>query len=616
MVTTAALLDRQIPRPTDIRRTGGHADGWPLAVTLNSTEPIGGPLTESGRLRILFDGYLFDRRELRRSLGLGDDNSDAELVLAVYRRDGVDGFRRLRGAFALVILDRDRDRVIAARDPIGLHPLFYAQRNGTIVFATSPSALAVERGPKAFNRAALADHLCHRWPDPGETYFAGVRRLMPGSWLEVVGERVRTARYWDPGPPDRPIEWLGEAEVARFDEVLAKAVDRCLDTGRTGIFLSGGLDSISIALVAADRARARRQHPPLALSLGFEHPSCDERNIQRAVAAELGLEQRLLSFTEALGERGLFTQVLALDRDWPAPVGSTWNPAYMSLAARGRSAGVDTILTGTGGDEWLTVSAFLAADLIRAGDLRGFARFVASWRRSYRCSSLVLARSILWTFGLRPLAGRFCYRWAPVAWDRRRRSRLTRSDPPWVAPDQALRQEQEARAGGCLPAADPPGGFYCRALRTALDHPMVTMELEERHHLGRRLGLRFLHPYWDADLVDLLFRTPPALLERAGRSKGLVRSKVAARLPHLGLDRQRKIAATSLHQSLLSAEAAQLLAAVGGLETLGALGIVDPVTGWAYVQQSLSLPGMPQHRAWELLNLEMWTRSFVDCATN
>jgi asparagine synthase (glutamine-hydrolysing) len=395
---------------------------------------------------------------------------------------------------------------------------------------------------------------------------------------------------------------------------MARAVDRCLDTGPTGIFLSGGLDSISVAAVAADRARARGDRLPHALSLGFEDPTCDERAVQRSIAAELGLEHTLLSFSDALGNRGLFQEALALNRDWPMPLGSTWHPAYLSLARHGRRAGVRTILTGTGGDEWLTVSAFLAADLIRAGDVAGFSRFVASWRRSYRCSSAVLARSVAWTFGLRPLASRFCHRWAPGAWDRRRRGRLLRSDPEWVAPDRSLKREQMLRAAGCLPDADPPNGFYLREMRTALDHALVTMELEERHHIGRRTGLRFMHPYWDADVVQFLFRTPPALLDRSGRSKGLVRETIARRFPALGLDRQRKVAATSVHRSMLASEVHALKRTVGNLDTLGALGVVDATRAWAFVERSLGARGVHQHRAWDLLNLETWTRSFIDYA--
>jgi asparagine synthetase B (glutamine-hydrolysing) len=348
----------------------------------------------------------------------------------------------------------------------------------------------------------------------------------------------------------------------------------------------------------------------MALSLGFDDPTCDERPIQRSAAAHLGLAHTLIGFDEALGGRGLFEESLALTRQWPFPLNNTWNPAYMALASHGKAAGVQTILTGTGGDEWLTVSAFLAADLIRAGDAAGFARLVGSWRRSYPASVFKIARSTLWTFGARPLLSAACHRAAPAAWDRGRLRRLLDADPAWVAPDPALRASQARRAAACVPDANPPHGFYLREMRTGLDHAIVTMELEERHEVGRRLGLRFLHPFWDADVVDLLFRTPPALLDRDGRSKGLIRQTLARRLPELGLSAQKKVAATSFHQSLMGAEAARLREIVGPLRALPALGVVNAGKAAAAIDDAFAT-GRQVHRAWDLLNLETWARSYI-----
>ena len=559
-------------------------------------------------LQILFDGVLFDTDTIGRATNQRPECTPADLILALYAQTGDSGFDRLRGAFAFVLLDAHRDRLVAMRDPIGLHPLYYSEARDAVTFAASPLPLAT--GAVELNRAALADHLCHRWPDPEETFFARVRRVLPGSRVVVSHGRLTPTRYWNPVDDDAPMRWSSRDDVERFDDVLATAVDRCLSTGPTGIFLSGGLDSISVAAIAADRARHQALPAPVALSLGFDDPTCDERPTQRSAAALLGLDHTLIGFDEALGDRGLFEQALALNRQWPFPLNNTWNPAYMALANRGKTAGVQTILTGTGGDEWLTVSAFLAADLIRAGDVAGFARFVGSWRRSYPASPLKIARSTLWTFGLRPLASQLCHRAAPGAWDRRRLRRLLDADPGWVAPDRALRQEQAHRGAACVPAADPRHGFYLREMRTGLDHAIVSMELEERHEVGRRLGVRFMHPFWDADVVDLLFRTPPSMLDRDGRSKGLIRQALARRFPQLGFDAQKKVAATSFHQSLMLAEASRLKAIVGPFRALPALGVIEARKAMAAVDAAFGT-GRQVHRAWDLLNLETWARSYV-----
>jgi asparagine synthetase B (glutamine-hydrolysing) len=330
--------------------------------------------------------------------------------------------------------------------------------------------------------------------------------------------------------------------------------------------------------------------------------------VQQAVARELGLRQHLIDFHDAVAPNGMFALALAMNDGASSPVNSSWSPAYQTLARRGRADGVRTILTGSGGDEWLTVSAYYAADLIRAGDVAGYGKFVSAWWRSYRASPLVLMRSVVWKYGLRPLAGQALSRLAPDAWERQRRTRAVRRDPDYVAPDGGLRQEMKRRSGGSLVCADPPNGFYLRDIRAGLDHPLLAMELEERHEFGRRVGVRFLHPYWDADLVEMLIRTPPALLDRGGRSKGLVRPALARRFPALGFDRQRKVAATPFYQQMLAAEGGPLLKKLGGFTTLGDLGVVDRHAARAFASETIAREPAQLHRVWDLLNLETWVR--------
>ncbi len=552
---------------------------------------------------------LFDRDVLASTLGVPPDASDAEVIAAAYERWRDDAIARLRGCFVVAIADRSEGRTIVARDALGLHPLFYASNGRDLVFGSAPAILFSRGGvSKRPNRAALADHLCYRWPDPQETFYDGVRRVLAGSRVLFAGGRFTTAKYWNPVPDDRPMEWLSEADVDQFSALLDQAVDRCLKTGQVGIFLSGGLDSISIAAVAADRARHLSCPDPIALSLGFPHPDCDERPVQTAVAQELGLRHHMIDFSDAVAPEGMFARALAMNVGATSPVNSSWSPAYQTLARSGRAGGVETILTGSGGDEWLTVSAYFAADLIRAGDVSGYRNFVSAWWRSYRSSPFVLARSVVWKYGLRPLAGQALSRLAPGPWERRRQTRAVRRDPAWVAPDSELRSELKRRTSGSLVNANPRNGFYLRDIRFGLDHPLLAMELEERHEFGRRAGVRFLHPYWDTDLVDMLIRTPPAMLDRGGRSKGLVRPALAQRFPALGFDRQRKAAATPFYQQMLAAEGQPLVDKLGDFSALGELGVVDPIAARQFVDATIARDPKKLHRVWDVLNLETWVR--------
>src|SRR5207249_4858167 len=109
----------------------------------------------------------------------------------------------------------------------------------------------------------------------------------------------------------------------------------------------------------------------------------NEETVQRGVAAQLGLPQVMKRFYDAAGENGLLAGAVGLNSFLPAPINNTWLPAYHALVREGKERGCRTILTGSGGDEWLTVSPMLAADLLRHFDLSGVYQLWRTARRSF-----------------------------------------------------------------------------------------------------------------------------------------------------------------------------------------------------------------------------------------
>jgi asparagine synthase (glutamine-hydrolysing) len=566
-------------------------------------------------VRASFDGVLFDTDVHARRFGIAPSEArPSRLFAEAYARIGNRCLNLFSGHYAVVVEDLRTRSVLAARDKMGLFPLFYARSVGAVVVSPSLDALGAQAGvSRALNRVALAEHLVHRWSDATETYFEHIHRVPPGHVLEVADGRERLRRYWDPG--GGAMQWLREDELGLFDEALERAVVRCTARGPSAIFLSGGFDSISIAAVAVDASR-RLGHPmPRALSLGFPDPACNEEHVQRGVARSLGMTQDFVAFEAAVGNRGLLTPAAEWAADWPAPMMNLWNPAYFALGQRGRAAGCTAVLTGSGGDEWLSVTPYLSADLMRAGDVRGVAALIGVLQRSYRISKYEAIRSALWTFGAKPLAGMTVSRVAPAFWRARRRGKMIASTPSWVAPDPALRRDIDARAERVLAAPDPPRGFYEQNMRTALDHPLMAMEAEEYFEFGRRLGAAILHPYWDSDLVELLYRTPPALLTRGGRAKGIVRDTIARRFPALGFERQRKVHATNFYWTTLQREGSVVWAKMRAAAALAELGVVDGAKVGATIAELVAGRRPPEsYRIWNVLNLETWTRSRLSSA--
>jgi asparagine synthetase B (glutamine-hydrolysing) len=417
-------------------------------------------------------------------------------------------------------------------------------------------------------------------------------------------------RFWS-ATRGRWVDWATRDEVSRFDGLLDQAVARCLLPGRAGVFLSGGLDSVSVAAVASDLAAKGEGPPVTALSLAFPTPETDEVSIQRAVAEALGMEQRMVPFAEAAGLRGILQESLALSAAWPVPLLNLWLPAYLELGRRGREVGCTALLTGGGGDEWLSVTPYLAADLLRDLDLAGLARLHRQFVRSYDRPRLALLRANLWTFGLRPLLRETATQWTRLGVPRlnrwRRRRAIERNWPEWLAPDPRFRKLLVERELADEPAT--PRSFYVDQMRSAFDHPVVCVEMEEVFETGRRLGAFMFQPYWDADLVEFLFRVPPTLLNRDDRAKGIVRPLLEKRFPSLGFHRHKKREATTLVDHLVATEGLTAWQTLGGPAALADAGIVDFSKLQATMNQALH--ARPIQRAafvWHAATLESWLR--------
>jgi hypothetical protein len=198
---------------------------------------------------------------------------------------------------------------------------------------------------------------------------------------------------------------------------------------------------------------------------------------------------------------------------------------------------------------------------------------------------------------------------APTALDAARLTRTLSHDPLWIAPDWRIRAEQRGRAEKVLAPTDPEHGFYARELRAGLDHTLVSWEAEEQYNLGERFGIRFLHPFTDPDLVEMLYRTPPHILNEGGRTKGLVRQVLARRFPALKFERQRKVLSTSYFQSLIRHEGPVLAKRSADFPALSGLGVINGRAAHIAVREALNRPGPTIQRLWDLFNLETWAQS-------
>jgi asparagine synthase (glutamine-hydrolysing) len=303
----------------------------------------------SGRLRIVFNGEIYNYRELRRELAsLGHPvrtATDTEVILEAYRAWGSACLARLNGMFALAIFDAAADSLLLARDPAGEKPLYYRWTGRTLSFASEVKALLADPAcPRDMDVESLDAYLAFGYVPGDRTLVQGIQKLPQGSALEfdVRSGGVTRWAYWTlPLPDGEPAD---DAELLdEYERLLADAVRmRLVADVPVGVMLSGGIDS---SLVVAMAARASTR-PVRTFNISFPgHGAYDEAPFARTVARHFATEH-----IELAAEPATVDLLPELARQYDDPIAdSSMVPTYLVSRLIRREATV--ALGGDGGDE-------------------------------------------------------------------------------------------------------------------------------------------------------------------------------------------------------------------------------------------------------------------------
>jgi asparagine synthase (glutamine-hydrolysing) len=299
---------------------------------------------EDGSVWIGFNGEIYNHLEIRRELERAGHRyrttSDTETLIHAYEEFGEAFLTRVNGEFALVLYDERRGVALLARDRLGIRPLFYAEHQGRIYFASEVKALLEIPGfSPDVDRQALDQYLSLRYSFGEQTMLAGVRRLPPGSTLRLDVAGATPEPFWRLPAEQRAMP-LAEA-ADRFDRLLDESVRlRLMSDVPLGMYLSGGVDS---GVILALMARALSQ-PVRSFSIGFGLP-LDETDVAAELARRFGASHTEVRLPPNAFE-SLPDVVIGLDE----PLGDiiTLPTYFLSRAAKQH---VKVVLTGEGADE-------------------------------------------------------------------------------------------------------------------------------------------------------------------------------------------------------------------------------------------------------------------------
>jgi len=553
---------------------------------------------EDGSVWVVFNGEIYNFKALRRDLEARGHSfytaTDTETIVHLYEEYGARCVEHLRGMFAFALWDARRRQALLARDRLGIKPLYYAEVDGRLLFASELKAIL--QSPEIQRRLdwnALARVFTFLTTPSAESIIAGVKKLEPGHLLLVpAGGEPRTQRYWEVA--FEPDHGRSEADlVDRLRELLDESVRLHLVSDvPLGAFLSGGIDS-SAVVATMTRAAAT---PVKTFSIGFPEADYDERPHARRVATAFGTDHHELVLEPA----GL--DVIA-DLAWylDEPFGdSSAIPTYM--VSKLASEHVTVVLSGDGGDELFA----------------GYDRYLVEAReRRYGTPPALVRRALGLAGRLMPdgtrgknfvrhwaLRGPARYLDASTLFGRDAQARLFRPEAfEMLGRSDPWREEAEclARANGCWLSA-----LQYLDLKSYL--PLDILTKVDRMSMAHSIEARV--PLLDHKLVEFAATVPAELRLSGGTTKRLFKQAMRGILPDEIVGRPKHGFAIPLarwFRGELAGFARDLLLS----RESRARGVFDP----AYVERLLTLHqrGRPLDlQLWTLISFEQWCRTFLD----
>ena len=585
------------------------------------------PMEYAG-LTLVFNGEIYNYRELRSELLASGHHfttqTDSEILLHLYERDGLAMLQRLNGIFAFAILDArtqgrpprvERGTLFLARDQVGVKPLYFSNTAQGFLFASEIKALLCHSAvSRDIDPLALHQMLGYLWTPAPRTMLRAVRKLEPGCAMLV--HRAAVARYWRYYrlPYDGLRDTRPRAAIAAdLNAHVEQAVRRQLVADvPVGAFLSGGLDS---SAVVAMMRRALPDRRIQCFSIGFDEDVANEGNpadlpYARRVAKHLDVDLEEIRIDAAAIDR-LEEMVALLDEPQadPAPINALF------IAERARAMGIPVLLSGAGGDD------------IFSGYRRHRAvRFERWWEWLPRpARALIQATAVRAALGAGKsqgsVLGRRLTKMFAYAGEEPEKRLIAHF---WWSPDRLRRTLYSADFAAQIGAADIAEPLRSSLAEIPAEHDRLQrlLFLETRHFLadhnlnytdraGMSAGVEVRVPLLDLDLIDFAAKIPPAMKQTGGEGKSIFKQAMQDMLPRDVIYRPKSGFGAPLRHWLRHELRARVEDTLDPA-VLRRRGFFDPRAIRALIDDDREGRIDGSYTIFALMCFELWCRRFVD----
>lgn len=556
---------------------------------------------ESGRYAVVFNGEIYNYRELREQLiSRGHTlktHSDTEVIVHLYEEFGKECLAHLRGMFAFAVWDSRNRELFVARDRLGIKPLYYAERGGTLIFGSEVKALLQHPELSAsLDRRALSDYLSLKYVPAPRTLFDGVRALPPGHYLIARQGKLEIQEYWTlsfqkPETPKSEAEYLEELELLLRESVRL----RLRSDVPFGAFLSGGVDSSIIVALMADELN----EPVKTFSVGFAgSEGNDELPYAKIVADRFGCEHHTLAISSDDFLQHAERVLCHLDQ----PIADQATVATHMVASLARQH-VKMVLTGEGGDELFAGYARYEGEQYSPWTrhwpdfvgkaVRGGASMLPGMRR---------AKIAINALTIRDEATRFA-NWFPMFSDDAKASLLDQ----WSAEESSGARHVFDRYLRECDATEPLDRMlYCDTKSWLVDYLLLR---GDKLTMANSLEARV--PLLDHKLVEFAAQLPTNLKLRGKTRKYLLKQLGSKLLPDSIIHRKKQGFPIPIERWIRN-EARPLVRDMLSEESLQRRGLFNPKVVQSLIQRHESNYADHATEIWGLVSIEMWLRQFVD----